>query len=395
MLGKTLFVMRIFNIHEHIRNKGITDTVSTNFCKRIIDLFKEKEMLKKTSVFRISDSIYFMILVKLREGNSYSDEVNFLYHIYSIIQSLQSIYKVNTDTFFLVDISDDLTEEELAYSGDFLRRLSPERYKNLVTNGIIFYNVFYEEYKKVLKIFELIRNESFTIYLQPIVDTKKRVVFYEALTRLKGQDKVYSPCDFFEVLENSDYYTYFEAWLYEEAVKWAKRLGKPISVNITGSIYFDIRNSLFLSHYCSDELIYEISERTVIHNTYDLKEKLIELHKKGVKIYLDDFGSGISGVYLLKEFPISAIKIDKSFSTLDDPKVYAIVKNLVNLSKDMQIKTCIEGIEKEEHFSIAKSFGIDLYQGYLFSKPMEAKNFSPESEMKGAYNIYGKTISIV
>lgn len=387
MLGRTLFFMRIFNLPEHIKNKGITDTISMSFCKRIIDLFKEKGILSKASVFYISDSIYFTVTIKLSR-----DEVEFLLQFYNIIQALQSIYKVNADTFFLVNIYDSLSEEELVFSIDFLRKLSPGKYKNLkgANGGLVFYNVFYEEYKRVLKIFELIRNENFIMYLQPVVDVKRNVVFYEALARLESYEKIYFSNDFFEILENSDYYSYFEAWLYEEAIKWVRRLGKPISVNITGSIYFDIKNSLFLNYYCSNELIYEISEKAVIQDAENLKEMLNELHKKGVKIYLDDFGSGISGVYLLKEFPISAIKIDKSFSTLDDPKVYAIVKNLVNLSKDMQIKTCMEGIEKEEHFNVAKKVGIDLFQGYLFSKPMEAEKFL---KTEGVYNIYGKAIN--
>jgi EAL domain-containing protein (putative c-di-GMP-specific phosphodiesterase class I) len=121
----------------------------------------------------------------------------------------------------------------------------------------------------------------------------------------------------------------------------------------------------------------EITEGLFIKNL-DYAVKILNVFKeKGFKISLDDFGTGYSSLSYIKNIPADFIKIDISFirGMIENPKDSAIVNTVVVLASKLGMKTISEGVETEEQLEILKSFGCDMVQGYLFSRPV------PEDEI--------------
>lgn len=104
---------------------------------------------------------------------------------------------------------------------------------------------------------------------------------------------------------------------------------------------------------------------------------LRELKDMGIKITLDDFGTGVYSLAYLKHFPIDMLKIDKSFvqNALTNPTDAAIVMAMITLARGLKIKTIPEGIETEEQLAFFKQQQCEEIQGFLFSKPVPAEEF--------------------
>jgi diguanylate cyclase (GGDEF)-like protein/PAS domain S-box-containing protein len=122
----------------------------------------------------------------------------------------------------------------------------------------------------------------------------------------------------------------------------------------------------------------EVTEGLFIHN-FDCALKILNKFKeKGMKIFIDDFGTGYSSLSYIKNIPADAIKIDISFikSMMDNPKVFAIVNTIVELSARLGMETISEGVETVEQLAKLQSLGANMVQGYLFSKPV------PEAEIR-------------
>ncbi|MHB8282633.1 MAG: EAL domain-containing protein, partial [bacterium] len=121
----------------------------------------------------------------------------------------------------------------------------------------------------------------------------------------------------------------------------------------------------------------EITEGVFIQNLDDTLKILNTFKEKGIKISIDDFGTGYSSLSYIKNIPADFIKIDISFISgmIENIKDTAIVNTVVVLASKLGMNTIAEGVETEEQLEILKSFGCDMVQGYLFSKPL------PEDEI--------------
>lgn len=121
----------------------------------------------------------------------------------------------------------------------------------------------------------------------------------------------------------------------------------------------------------------EITETGLItHFTY--VSNMLEMIKKlKFDIILDDFGTGFSSLKYLKEFPIDQLKLDKSFADdlLENKKTAIIVKNIINLCKDLNIKVIVEGVETKEQLDFYKEYNVDKIQGFYFSEPLTKDEF--------------------
>ena len=121
----------------------------------------------------------------------------------------------------------------------------------------------------------------------------------------------------------------------------------------------------------------EITESIFINDIELIIGKLSELKSQGFEIVMDDFGTGYSCLSILSSLPIDVIKIDRSFTAqLCSPKSthQAVVRAIVDLAKNLQIKTIAEGIETVVQQSFMTKLGVDGLQGYLFAKPMSPQD---------------------
>ena len=115
----------------------------------------------------------------------------------------------------------------------------------------------------------------------------------------------------------------------------------------------------------------EITETSVLTPSDQTIKTLETLHEMGVRIALDDFGMGHTSLYYLREFPIDTVKIDRSLTILDNGQVNEqIVQSIVDLSTKMQFDIVVEGIEEEQQLLRFRNIGCEVFQGYLFSRPL-------------------------
>ncbi|MEJ2426934.1 MAG: EAL domain-containing protein, partial [Candidatus Thiodiazotropha sp.] len=121
----------------------------------------------------------------------------------------------------------------------------------------------------------------------------------------------------------------------------------------------------------------ELTESLVIENIQYAIAKMRELKALGVGFAMDDFGTGYSSLSYLTRLPLNAIKIDRSFilNLPDNPNDAVVVQTLINLADSLGLKIIAEGVESQAQKSFLQEHGCPVFQGYLFSTPMEIEQF--------------------
>ena len=235
-----------------------------------------------------------------------------------------------------------------------------------------------------LLIKKAISEELFVFYYQPYVDAKTlKIVGCEALVRIVEQNKIISPLEFIEHLENSPYLKDFEDIIFYKNLKNILEWKVPISINISPKTFESSQIFEMISKYedylnqLPAYLIIEITERSLAKNVERFKKVLKLLKFYRIKVALDDFGTGYSALNYLKDFPIDIVKIDKSFIDLllEDEKTCYITTTIINLAKKLGIKTLAEGVEQEDQVIQLRKLGIDYLQGFYFAPPLPKDKF--------------------
>jgi EAL domain-containing protein (putative c-di-GMP-specific phosphodiesterase class I) len=165
----------------------------------------------------------------------------------------------------------------------------------------------------------------------------------------------------------------------------------PISLNISGKNLYDPnfydRSIKIISDsgVPKDLIEFELTESTLMINPDECKAVLKKFVDAGIKISLDDFGSGYSSLAYLSQFPLEFIKIDRYFvmNFEANPALISIVKSTVELSKTLGYKVVIEGVESKEVVDIISAFECDYAQGYYFAKPMTSDDTNAWYELNG------------
>jgi EAL domain-containing protein (putative c-di-GMP-specific phosphodiesterase class I) len=122
----------------------------------------------------------------------------------------------------------------------------------------------------------------------------------------------------------------------------------------------------------------ELTERVAADDPLGAIAVMNELHRLGVRISIDDFGTGYSSLSYLKRFRAHKLKIDQSFvrGLADDPEDQAIVKAIINLASSLGVETIAEGVEEIEQMAFLKTHGCQEAQGFYFSQPVPAEQFT-------------------
>ncbi|MFC4403017.1 EAL domain-containing protein [Gracilibacillus xinjiangensis] len=237
-----------------------------------------------------------------------------------------------------------------------------------------------------------INDQEFEPYFQPIVNKDRSIYGVEALARWNHPMKgILSPPHFVEFAEEYDIIDEIDKLIIRKACEKVVKLNegreKPLylSVNVSAKhlalhdfvsfIEQTIDETGFVYHH----LCLEITETHLISDMESVSNKLLYLKELGVRIYLDDFGIAYSSLHYLKKFPVSSIKIDRSFmeditQNFIDKEIY---ETIIHLAKNLNIQVITEGIETPDQFELLIELDANLFQGYLFSKPI------PFEELEG------------
>ena len=240
-------------------------------------------------------------------------------------------------------------------------------------------------------LFKALDRGEFVIYYQPYFELKSmKPVGMEALLRWNSEDLGFVlPSKFVPILESTGLILRVGEWLLKEACAIADRTKKSVSVNISPVQFKDkdfpkkVERAIEECGVGGGYLTLEITESTIMDDVEFARKSLKRLKDLGVKVAIDDFGTGYSSLAYLKLLPVDFLKIDVSFvRDIDrDPDDRAIVNAIIQLAKNLGLRTVAEGIEKEKHLEILKSMGCDLGQGYHLGKPM------PEEEVLSVLEI--------
>lgn len=243
-----------------------------------------------------------------------------------------------------------------------------------------------------------LEKKEFQVYFQPKMDTDTLdLIGAEALVRWQKPDgKFIYPDEFIPLIERSgqivdvDYYVYREVFRFlAERLKEGKKV-VPISLNVSRmhlnrTDFLDYVGALLQEFEIPCSLIeFELTESIYLENTERALELIKGLHNLGIKVSMDDFGSGYSSLNLLSKLPIDIIKLDRVFLKEGEMQESdrIIISCVVDMAKKLHITSLCEGVETQEQSNYLKEVGCQMQQGFYFSKPVPRdifENFMEES----------------
>src|SRR5689334_20336938 len=223
------------------------------------------------------------------------------------------------------------------------------------------------------------------LHYQPIVASQGgRMVGVEALLRWTHPTRgSIPPATFIPVAEQMGLMDTIGAFVLRRALQEAKRWPDElyVAVNLSPLQVRDrtivdlVRSELTDSGVMPSRVILEITEGVLIDNPDEMITRIKDLHKLGVRVALDDFGSGYSNLGYLQRFPLDKLKIDKSFVAAlgRSSNGGVIIQAIVALGRALGLTVLVEGVETEHQRVLLRLAGCDEMQGFLFAKPAPAK----------------------
>jgi diguanylate cyclase (GGDEF)-like protein/PAS domain S-box-containing protein len=234
-----------------------------------------------------------------------------------------------------------------------------------------------------------INNNDFDVHYQPIVSLASGMcVGFESLVRWTRNGKPVSPAEFIPIAEELGVIDELGTWVLQQAchtfADWQRRFPSAgltcITVNASGRQLTQqnfpslVHEAVSKSGLSPSDLRIEVTETALMDSPQIAAMVLSELRDYGVKIYLDDFGTGCSSLSHLHRLPVDALKIDRSFvMSLLLPDRPAIVESILALARTLRTSVVAEGIETEVQARELVRLGCTHAQGYLFSRPLSKK----------------------
>lgn len=324
--------------------------------------------------------------------------------IYSIAERLNAVLResfslcgkeifVHTSIGIAVSGNDGETIEDLLRNADVAMYKAKNQGKDCY---VVFENRMHEdllervEFEAELR--RAIEQEQFVLHYQPIVNLRsKEIVGIEALVRWNHPQKgLIMPAKFIPIAEETNLIVPLGQWILEESCRqaclWQNEFpaGKNLALNVNlsnkqvqeGNLVEQVAWAMGAAGLAAENLILEITENTMLHDTESTINKLNDLKNLGIRLAIDDFGTGYSSLSYLQRFPIDILKIDKSFvDKIDqDREGTAVLRAIITMSETLHLKVVAEGIETVEQDNLLQKMGCEFGQGHFYAKP-----FAPES----------------
>ena len=232
---------------------------------------------------------------------------------------------------------------------------------------------------------DAIEHNKLDVYFQPIFNMQSNtIVGVEALSRwYHPQHGFISPEKFITLAEQTGLINKLTYWVLNKAIghvaHWHE-INKELVVAVNLSVYSfkdpdfisEIRSALKRYNFPSGKLKLEITEGAMMENPMQATEILTTLHNMGIKLSIDDFGTGFSSMSYLKQFPVNELKVDKSFiiGMDSDESNIAIVRSTIDLAHNLGLNVVAEGIETAAIYALLSNYGCDMAQGFYLSHPL-------------------------
>ena len=237
---------------------------------------------------------------------------------------------------------------------------------------------------------DAIQKQKFQMYYQPIYDARKmKFVSAEALIRLIDDKYGFvSPGLFIPAAEASGAIHQIGDYVLDAVCEFMSKcdLNKMgleyIEINLSAAqcvetdLVYKVLTTLDKYKLSPDRINLEMTETAADFDPAMVDRNLKRLSEKGIKFSLDDYGTGYSNIKRVISLPFDLVKLDKSFvDEMDDPQMWIVIKNTVNMLHEMKKDILVEGVEEERTFNRFINLGCEYIQGYYFSRPLPAREF--------------------
>lgn len=235
------------------------------------------------------------------------------------------------------------------------------------------------------------RNELHILW-QPKHDFAGNTLGAEALLRWEHPERgLIMPGEFIRVAEDIGIITTLGNWVLEDACHLLRRMADShaaagpvhLSVNISPQQFQQADFSMQVAHLLEISganpslLTLELTENMLVANLDEVKAKMFDLKRLGVRFSIDDFGTGYSSMAYLKRLPLDEIKIDRSFvnDLVKDPETVSIVEAIITMASKLGLSVVAEGVETRREFDFLRKRGCHCFQGYIHCQPLEEGAF--------------------
>jgi EAL domain-containing protein (putative c-di-GMP-specific phosphodiesterase class I) len=238
-----------------------------------------------------------------------------------------------------------------------------------------------------------IKNDELYLIYQPQKDNYGKLVGAECFLRWEDPVRgMISNADLFEVAKEANLLIAVDKWVMQAAVKqlsdWLKQgiwqHDMRLSINVSSDHFLHAGFISFLEDLLTNNAVpascfaLEITENIIMANPDECRDKIRQVKALGVNMFIDDFGTGYSSLMSLKTLKIDLLKIDRDIvkNLVSDEESTSVLKTIINLAKELNIKVAAEGIESQEEMKLLMSEGCSLFQGYLIGRPIKATDFA-------------------
>lgn len=344
----------------------------------------------------VSDNI---VVAGLCEGKSVED---YLTHVKGSVSYLEQILRrefscdrirVTAGVFFISDDNRDINLDTAISNANLARKQSKLDGNESVTLFVPeMASKISNEMEIISTIDDAIKNKELHAFYQPKIDSVTgQITGAEALVRwIKPDNTMVYPDQFIPILEKSRQIINVDYFIYNEVFSFIReKLDKgetvvPISMNVSRQHLKDLDIIEYISDLLdtykipSCYLEFELTETMCIEKTDRVMEFINAFHSMGIKVSMDDFGSGYSSLKLLSQIPIDVIKLDRCFlnsgSLCDKEKI--IITSIINMTKELRMHSLCEGVETLAQSDFLRDIGCDAQQGYYYSKPVNVAAFN-------------------
>ncbi|MCP5500146.1 MAG: EAL domain-containing protein [Leptospiraceae bacterium] len=370
------------------------DLLIQSVAKRLLAIFSN---FPGTKVFRLGGDEFIIVLFELKKEHIELDYAN------KIIEVFRKPFLLNEHELFIgtsiginyFDNADLKNLDEIIKNADiamYNAKASGRNTYKIYTNTMENINATLLKYET--EIYRAYQNKEFVIYYQPRISAfdKVTIIGAEALLRWKKNDNlIIYPSEFIDVAENAGILLTIGNDLIFQVMKEFQALidecGKEdliLAINISRKQFYQegfpelIFEALEESKFKSSNLIIEIKENTIMDIPEESSLILNRVCGMGIRIAIDDYGSGYSSLSQIKNYPIHIINIGRSFikEVMENYQDAAITTSIITMAKSLGMNVHVEGIENEEQVDFIQYLKADSLQGFYYQPAIEIKKFA-------------------